>query len=133
MLELSQRQGAPMTDVIHLSTDALVQSISDEYAVIFESERNTLPKALALGGKLVELQDGVEHGEWKPYLEKRRLQISYETAAVYMRVYNKQEKWRELAAAKNVDPAFLTIERVLNLLAKSKLETSGSGGDKDNP
>src|SRR5262249_9207904 len=65
--------GTAMNDVIHLSTDALVKAINDEYAVIFESERNTLPRASAIGEKLVALKDRVEHGEWKPYLEKRRL------------------------------------------------------------
>ena len=103
-------------DVIHLSTDALVQAINDEYAVILASERTNLAKALAIGQKLVALKSRTEHGEWKPKLKEYRLTISYETAAVYMRVWNKQAEWRKAAADKNVDPASLTIEEVLKLL-----------------
>jgi hypothetical protein len=113
--------------VIHLSTDALVKAINDEYAVILANERNTLPKALAIGEKLVALKSRIEHGEWKPYLKEHCRQISYETAAVYMRVYNKQAEWRT-AAEKNAGSAFLTIEGVLNLLAKAKPDTSTNKG-----
>ena len=56
-----------MTDVIHLSTDELVKAINDEYGVILVSERNKLPKALAIGEKLTALRPRIapKHGEWK--------------------------------------------------------------------
>ena len=45
-----------MTTVIHLSTDELVKAINDEYGVILASERNKLPKAIAIGEKLTALR-----------------------------------------------------------------------------
>jgi hypothetical protein len=51
--------------VIHLSTDALVKAINDEYGLILVSERNKLPKALAIGEKLVALRPRIApNGQW---------------------------------------------------------------------
>jgi Protein of unknown function (DUF3102) len=111
-----------MTDVIQLSDDALVQAINDEYSLILQNERGNLQRALAIGEKLVALKSRMEHGKWKPYL-KEHCEISYETAAVYMRVYSKQAEWR----AKNADPASLTIEGVLKLLTKPTPDTVNKG------
>ena len=107
-----------MTDVIHLSTDALVQAINDEYAAILVSERSNLAKALAIGEKLAALRPRIapKHGEWKPALVEHCPEISYETAAVYIRIYTKQAEWRKAAAEKHADPTCLTIEGVLKLL-----------------
>jgi hypothetical protein len=117
-----------MTDgVIHLSTDALVKAINDEYAVMLASERSNLAKALAIGEKLVALKSRIEHGEWKPKLREHCPQISYETAAVYCRLHNQRADWRKAAADKNVDPASLTIEAVLKLLRPPRPD-KGSGG-----
>jgi Protein of unknown function (DUF3102) len=115
-----------MIDVIHLSTDALVKAINDEYALILVSERSNLAKALAIGEKLVALKSRIEHGEWKLYL-KKHCEISYETAAVYCRLHSRQADWRKAAADKNVDPASLTIEAVLKLLAPPRPDTSDKG------
>jgi len=111
-----------MTDVIHLSTDELVKAINDEYGVILVSERNKLPKALAIGEKLTALRPRIapKHGEWKAKFKELRLKMSYETATIYIRLYERQAEWR----AKHADPTSLTIEEVLRLLAKPKPETS---------
>jgi len=124
--------------VIHLSTDELVKAINDEYGVILAGERNTLPKAIAIGEKLTVLRPRIapNHGDWKsvfkppkdkePKDKEPLLQISYETATVYIRLFERQADWRKLAADKHVEPTSLTIEDVLRLLAKPKPET----GDK---
>jgi hypothetical protein len=115
-----------MTDVIHLSTDELVKAINDEYGVILASERNKLPKAIAIGEKLVALRPRIapNHGEWKPKLKEYCPRIRYETATVYIRLFERQADWRKAAAEKNADPTFFTIEDVLRLLAKPKPETN---------
>src|SRR5262245_42395271 len=123
--------GTAMTDVIHLSTDELVKAINDEYGVILASERNKLPKAIAIGEKLVALRPRIapNHGEWKAQFTgpERRLRISYETATVYIRLFERQAEWRKAAAEKNADPTSLTIEDVLRLLAKPKPEADNKG------
>src|SRR5262245_64323315 len=98
--------GTAMTDVIHLSTDELVKAIKDEYGVILASESNKLPKAIAIGEKLVALRPRIapNHGEWKPKLREHCPRISYETATVYIRLYERQAEWRKLAADKHADP-----------------------------
>jgi hypothetical protein len=119
-----------MTNVIHLSTDALVQAINDEYAVILASERSNLPKALAIGEKLVALRPRIapKHGEWKPALAEHCPEISYETATVYIRLYTKQAEWRKAAVEKHADPTRLTIEGVLKLLRPETPDNANKGG-----
>jgi hypothetical protein len=120
-----------MTDVIHLSTDALVKAINDEYGVILASERSNLQKALAIGQKLKALRPRIapNHGEWKEKLAEYCPKLSYETATLYARLWDNQAKRTEAAADKSVEPTDLTIEDFRKYLAKpkgNKGDTSGS-------
>jgi hypothetical protein len=120
-----------MTDVIHLSTDALVKAINDEYGVILASERSNLQKALAIGQKLKALRPRIapNHGEWKEKLAEYCPKLSYETATLYARLWDNQAKLTEAAADKSVEPTDLTIEDFRKYLAKPK----GNKADKGKP
>jgi hypothetical protein len=99
-----------MTDVIHLSTDALIKAINDEYAIVLASERSNLQRALTIGQKLKTLRARTEHGEWRIKLGEWCPNLSYETATLYMRLWDNQGKLVEAAADKSVEPTGLTIE-----------------------
>ena len=116
--------------VIHLSTDALVKAINDEYALILVSERNNLQKALAMGEKLVALRPRIapKHGDWQTELAKHCQDLSYETANLYMRFWNNQDKLKDYAASKNVTVTDMTIQEARTALAKPK-----SDSDKGKP
>jgi len=76
-----------------LDTDVLVKAINDEYSQILASERNNLQKALAIGEKLVALRPRIapKHGKWQVKLAEHCPQISYETATLYIRLYENQD------------------------------------------
>jgi hypothetical protein len=114
-----------MTDVIHLSTDALVKAINDEYAIVLASERTNLQRALVIGQKLKTLRARTEHGEWRIKLGEWCPNLSYETSTLYVRIWDNQAKLAEAAADKSVEPTGLTIEDFRKYLAKPKA-TSGS-------
>src|SRR5262245_47929962 len=117
-----------MTDVAM----ELVKGINDEYGLILVSERNNLQKALAIGQKLVALRPLIapRHGEWQAKLEKHCPKLSYETATLYIRLFEKEAVWRAAAAAKSVEPTDLTIERARQLLRKPNSKSSGDDGDE---
>jgi len=118
-----------MSDYAQLTIPALAKLINDEYAVILQSEKANLPRALAVGEKLNAIRVRVEHGEWQDTYESYGLNISYETATLYMRLFVKQEEWRAAAAAKNVEPTDLTIDAARQLLAKPRTTTNASTAD----
>jgi hypothetical protein len=111
-----------ITDYFNLTADALAKLITDEYAVILANERTNLPKALAVGEKLIALRQRVnpKHGEWQDKLEEWCPTLSYETATKYIRLYEKWPDIEKAAAAKNVATTDLTIEAALSLIAKKR-------------
>jgi hypothetical protein len=109
-----------MTDMIDLPTDAIVKAINDDYSVILQSERANLPKALALAEKLNVLRTRARRGEWKKKFSIWGLNISYETASVYLRIWENWPDILQLAAEKSVDPTLLTIDKARELWAKRK-------------
>src|SRR6516164_4878050 len=113
-----------MSDYAQLTIPALAKLINDEYAVILQSEKANLPRALAVGEKLNAIRVRVEHGEWQDTYESYGLNISYETATLYMRLFVKQAEWRAAAAAKNVEPTDLTIDGARQLITKSRTTTN---------
>jgi hypothetical protein len=117
-----------MSDVILLTTDVLVKAINDEYSQILASERNNLQKALAIGEKLVALRPRIapKHGKWQAKLKEHCPDISYETATLYIRLFESQVEWRAAAAAKSVGPTDLTIEAARQLLANPRSTTNAS-------
>ena len=109
-----------MTDLIDLSTAELAKLINDEYAVILANERTNLPKAMSVGEKLKVLQGKAKHGEWQTKLKAHCPKVSYETATLYIRLWDKRDKLKELAAAKSVTVTDLTIQEARKLLATPK-------------
>ena len=116
-----------MTTVYDLSTDDLKKQINDDYAVILNSERANLPKALIIAEKLNALRARVRRGEWKTKFKTHGLNISYETASVYLRIWENWPEIQQLAAAKSVDPTLLTIDGARELWARRK----GDAADDD--
>jgi len=119
---------ARMTAFLQLSADALAKQINDEYSVILVSEKANLPRALAIGEKLIALRARTVHGQWQAKLAMWCPVISYETATLYIRLYEKQDVWRTNAVAKSVETTDLTIEAARQLLAKPKSKSN----DDDN-
>ena len=107
-------------DYAGLSADDLAKQINDEYAVILSSEKANLPRALAIGEKLMHLRVRIPSDEWKDKLEGYCPNISYETATLYIRLFEKQETWRAAAVAQNVEPTSLTIDAARRLLTKKR-------------
>jgi len=138
------QEGIPMTigtvDYGELSVPDLAKLINDEYSLVLASERNNLQRALTIGEKPVALRARAKHGEWQEKLKGWCPKLSYETATVYIRLFEKRDVWEERAKATSVEPTDLTIEGARQLLAKSKPESdsdsepdpdSDSDGDAD--
>jgi hypothetical protein len=115
-----------------LSTPELVKAINEEYSLVLAAERNNLPKALAIGEKLTALRQRVKkYGEWQTKLKEWCPKISYETATLYIRLFERQDDWRAAAAAKSVEPTDLTIDDVRQLLAKPRATTPADSESDD--
>jgi hypothetical protein len=110
--------------------EAFVQEINAEYEEIVEAERKTgnLPRAISIGEKLIKCKAELQHGEWQDWLKEHCPQISYETAALYMRFASKRDDLEKAAAAKSVTLTDLTITEARELLATPKPK-SGKGSD----
>jgi hypothetical protein len=133
-------QEIPMTidtvDYAELSLRDLTKLINDEYSLVLASERNNLQRALTIGEKLMALRARAKHGEWQEKLKGWCPKLSYETATLYIRLFEKRDVWEERAKAKSVEPTELTIEGARQLLANSKPESdsdseSDSSSDSD--
>jgi len=122
-----------MTDYAQLSDPDIIKMINDEYAVILQSERANLQRAIAIGEKVFVIRDRVQHGDWQDTFETLGFNISYETATLYARLYEgwKSGNIQRLAAAKNVEPTDLTIDEARNLLAKPRATTNASSTATD--
>jgi type IV secretory pathway VirB10-like protein len=109
-------------DYTHLSTTDLAKAINDEYSVILGNERANLQKALAVGEKLKALRPRVtnKHGEWQAKLKVHCPTISYETATLYVRLWDKREDLETKATERGVTVTDLTIQEARKLLAKPK-------------
>jgi hypothetical protein len=123
-----------------LSSADLAKQINDDYSVILGSERANLPRALAMAPKLHVLRVRA-WGQWKTKFPSYGLTISYETASVYLRVWEHWKEIQKLAAGKGVDPTLLTIDAARELWARrndadepeeneTKEDDVGSGGGK---
>jgi hypothetical protein len=116
----------------------LVKAINDDYSVILNSERANLPRALAIAEKLNALRARTIRGEWKTKFASFGLKISYETASVYLRIWEHWPEILELAAAKGVETTLLTIDAARELWARRKettedddAEDTDDAGDDD--
>jgi hypothetical protein len=118
-------------DYSDLSATDLAKQINADYAVILAGERKTLQLALPIGEKLAALRARAKHGEWKTKLAKWCPNLSYETATVYIRLWEERAVWEARARAKNVEPTDLTIEGARKLLAKSRSDDSDDSDEAD--
>ena len=119
-------------DYAELSVPDLAKQINEEYSLVLASEHNNLQRALAIGGKLVALRVRAKHGEWQAKLKGWCPKLSYETAALYIRLFEKRDVWEERAGAEFVEATDLTIERARQLLAKPRPKSdSDEDGDDD--
>jgi hypothetical protein len=122
--DLTTQEGIPMTigtvDYGELSVPDLAKLINDEYSLVLASERNNLQRALTIGEKLLALRARAKHGEWQEKLKGWCPKLSYETATLYIRLFEKRDEWEERAKTESVETTDLTIERVRQLLAKPR-------------
>jgi hypothetical protein len=124
----------PSTKLIHMSTDDLVKLINDEYGIIQAAEEEVasknLNRALQVAHKLAALRAKAKLlGKWKIRFSEFGLTISYETAALYLRVYDNWCLVLQLAEAAGVDSTHLTIDRCRKLLEKPKKPPKEASGD----
>jgi len=120
-----------MNTVYDLSSDDLKKQINDDYAVILNSERANLPRALVIAEKLNALRARVKRGEWKTKFPEHGLNISYETASVYLRIWEHWPEIQQLAAEKSVDPTLLTIDGARELWARRKGDPAAATTDEE--
>jgi len=98
-----------MNDYGALSAADLAKQINDDYSMILNNERANLPRALAIAEKLNALRVRARRGEWKSKFESYGLKISYETASVYLRIWEHWDDIKTLAVEKGVDPTMNLI------------------------
>ena len=113
-----------------LSSADLAKQINDDYSVILSSERANLPRALAMAPKLSVLRTRA-WGQWKTKFPSYGLTISYETASVYLRIWEHWTKIQQLATAKGVDPTLLTIDGARELWANRNKADDATDADTD--
>jgi hypothetical protein len=116
---------------LHLATPELVKAINDDYAAILRNERANLPKALAIAERLNALRARTIRGQWKTKFDTFGLHISYETASVYLRIWEHWAEIQELAAAKSVELHSLTIDRARELWARRNDDDAEDTEDDD--
>jgi hypothetical protein len=116
-----------------LSASTLAKLINDEYEGILKSERVNFPKAQSIGEKLVALRRGAEHGEWEKKLKAHCPVISYETATLYARLWNKREDIVKAAVAKGVATTSLTIDAAARKLITTPKKQKENGSKSVEP
>jgi hypothetical protein len=114
-----------------LSSADLAKQINEDYSVILGSERANLPRALAIAPKLHVLRVRA-WGQWKTKFPSYGLTISYETASVYLRVWEHWHEIQTLAAKKGADPTLLTIDGARELWARRKATDEPDSPDSSN-
>src|SRR6516165_12377389 len=118
-------------DFNDLSTADLIKQINDEYAQVLAGERNTFAKAIEIGARLTVIQQRDEdNGPWKTRVPVLFPNMSYETAALYIRLHKKLDDLKAKAAAKGVSLTNMTITLARNLLKNPK--GTGSGNKNKN-
>jgi len=120
-----------MNDYGALSAADLAKQINDDYSMILNNERANLPRALAIAEKLNALRVRARRGEWKSKFESYGLKISYETASVYLRIWEHWDDIKTLAVEKGVDPTLLTIDAARELWARRNDDATVTDDDAE--
>jgi hypothetical protein len=76
-----------------LTTNARV--INNEHDQVVDASQSAFQHAITAGAKLTECKNGLPHGEWQAWLKKACPNISYETAALYMRLAEHEPELEE--------------------------------------
>jgi hypothetical protein len=108
----------PLSD---LGNSELIKRINDEVGIDLAAERSTYTRAVALGEMLVLLRARRNaKGGWQEYLREKCPKLAYETATLYIRLYEKQDAILEAAKAQSVTVTDLTVRLARKLIAKPK-------------
>ncbi len=102
--------------------EALAVRINEEHRQAEAHAVSAVEHAAKAGRLLVAAKAGCAHGTWLPWLEAN-VACSVRTAQAYMRV---ARRWDELAA-KSADPAHLSIDGALRMLAEPDAPAVGPG------
>ncbi len=100
----------------------LAARINEEHRQAEAHAVSAVEHAAKAGRLLVAAKAGCAHGTWLPWLEAN-VACSVRTAQAYMRV---ARRWDELAV-KNADPAHLSIDGALRMLAEPDAPADGPG------
>ncbi len=100
----------------------LATRINEEHRQAEAHAVSAVEHAAKAGRLLVAAKAGCAHGTWLPWLEAN-VACSVRTAQAYMRV---ARRWDELAA-KSADPAHLSIDGALRMLAEPDAPAVGPG------
>jgi hypothetical protein len=104
-----------------LGDSELIKRINEEVGIDLASERSTYTRAVALGEMLVLLRNRRNKKDgWQEYLREKCPKLAYETATLYIRLYEKQEDILEAAKAQSVTVTDLTVRLARKLIAKPK-------------
>jgi hypothetical protein len=108
---------APASSIAAPSLTDLATWINTEFAAIHKMDRDTnkstVQRACAFGGKLCQLKERVGHGKWEKWLNDNCRDISARTAQRYMKLADSPEVRAELG--KNDTVSVLSLRKALAL------------------
>jgi len=104
------------------SLDDFAAKINSEFAAIqkadYDTNKNVVQRAIALGRTLCQAKDKVGHGKWEKWREDNCGDISKRTAQRYMKLADSPEVRAKLG--KNDTVSYLTLRQALALANKSE-------------
>jgi hypothetical protein len=110
-----------------LGDSELIKRINEQVGIDLAADRSTYTRAVALGEMLVLLRNRRnKKGGWQEYLKEKCPKLAYETATLYIRLYEKQDAILAAAKAQSVTVTDMTVRLARKLIAKP----SGKGGGK---
>jgi hypothetical protein len=105
--------------ITELGDTELIKRINDEVGIDLAAERSTYSRAVALGEMLVLLRNRRNKKDgWQEYLREKCPKLAYETATLYIRLYEKQDAILAAAKAQSVTVTDLTVRLARKLIAK---------------
>jgi hypothetical protein len=114
-----------------LGDSELIKRINEEVGFDLAADRSTYTRAVALGEMLVLLRNRKNDKRgWRKYLEEKCPKLAYETATLYIRLYDKQDAILAAAKAQSVTVTDMTVRLARKLIATPRGKGKGKGGGK---
>ena len=104
-----------------LGDSELIKRINEQVGIDLAADRSTYTRAVALGEMLVLLRNRRNDKRgWQEYLKEKCPKLAYETATLYIRLFEKQDAILAAAKAQSVTVTDLTVRLARKLIAKPK-------------